>query len=127
MISTICRTLWGDVSVESYGSIVIALFWSFVASTMDTSSAKRGYPIIISGAQCGSVLGAFMMMTLPNVLGVPLLTSIAAVSVLIIPIMIKLFTVHHAKAFIVPGVKETKKPTGMIEGLKLICTKPYLM
>ncbi|MBX9831281.1 hypothetical protein K2X40_04960 [Candidatus Babeliales bacterium] len=115
------------VATESYGSLVIALFWSFVASAMDPASGKRGYPVIVSGAQCGSLLGAFLMATQSTALGVPLLTCIAAISVLMIPLMIKLFTVHHAKAFVAAGDKEKKKPTGVIEGLKLICTKPYLM
>lgn len=115
------------VATESYGSIVIALFWSFVASTMDPASGKRGYPLILSGAQFGSLLGATLVATQSTTLGVPVLAAIAATSVFIIPLMIKLFTVHHKKAFTAPHSSEKKNPTGVLEGLKLIFTKPYLM
>ncbi|QQR48697.1 hypothetical protein IPF37_03990 [bacterium] len=115
------------VATESYGSIVIALFWSFVASSMDPASGKRGYPLIVFGAQFGSILGTALVATQSTTLGIPLLTAIAAMSMLMISPMIRLFTVHHPRAFVVSGAQENKKPTGIIEGLRLICTKPYLM
>lgn len=114
------------VATESFGSLVVALFWSFVAGSVDTSTAKRGYPIIVSGAQCGSLLGAILV-TQSAYIGVPFLSCIAGLGVLMVPLMIKIFTSHHKQAFVAPGTKETKKPTGVIEGLKLIVTKPYLM
>ena len=43
--------------IESYGSIVVALFWSFVASCTSSGSAKKGYALIVTGGQIGSILG----------------------------------------------------------------------
>lgn len=115
------------VAVESFGSIVVALFWSFVASVMEPASAKRGYPVIVSGAQLGSILGTLLVMTQVARIGEPILFGFAALVVLMVPFMIKIFHTQHYDAVTIPGVHETKKATGIIEGLKLIMTKPYLM
>ena len=45
------------IAVESFGSLVISLFWSFVASNTDTKTSKKGYGFIILGAQIGSMTG----------------------------------------------------------------------
>jgi len=115
------------VSVESFGSIVVALFWSFVASVMDPQSAKRGYPVIVSGAQLGSILGTLLVMTQVSRVGEPILFGCAAITVLLVPFMLKRFHAQKFDAVTIPGLKEEKKATGIIEGLKLIMTKPYLM
>jgi AAA family ATP:ADP antiporter len=51
------------LGVESFGSLMVALFWSFVASSTLPESAKKGYPIIISGAQVGSITGPYLVTT----------------------------------------------------------------
>ncbi len=112
------------LSIESFGSLVVALFWSFVASSTDTSSAKKGYALIISGAQVGSIAGPFLASNAKS-FGMPLLTIFVAIGILIVPILIKLFiTVHPSAAEKSPA--STEKKTGIIEGLKLLLTRPYL-
>ncbi|MFA5074490.1 MAG: Npt1/Npt2 family nucleotide transporter [Candidatus Babeliales bacterium] len=113
------------VMIESMGSIIVALFWSFVASSTNPASAKRGFALIISGAQLGSILGPTIDRYAEN-LGLPLLTVIAAVGVFIVPILIMFFmTTSSAVSTAVP---EKEKPkTGMLEGLKLLVTRPYLL
>lgn len=116
------------MTIESFGSIVVALFWSFVASTMDPESAKRGYPVIVSGAQLGSILGSVLIMTQATRLGLPILMLIAAMSVLFVAVMIKIFAQHHYEVTPkLPGAHEQKEDTGVIEGLKLIVTRSYLL
>src|SRR3989338_1083392 len=43
--------------VETVGTVMAALFWAFVADTTTPESAKRGYPLIVMGAQIGGVIG----------------------------------------------------------------------
>jgi ATP:ADP antiporter, AAA family len=113
------------VAVEAFGSIVVSLFWAYVASIMDTASAKKGYPLILAGAQLGSILGSVAVMTLPQVIGVPILFGIAAGLVLIVPFLIRIFSQKYKQQTM--GTVQEKKATGIFEGLRLIGTKPYLM
>src|ERR1700733_13527277 len=47
------------VFVESFGSLVIALFWAFATDTTGTDSAKRGFPLVVSIGQMGGILLPF--------------------------------------------------------------------
>lgn len=114
------------IAVEAFGSIGVSLFWAYVASIMDTITAKKGYPLILSGAQLGSILGSVAVMTLPSIIGVPTLFGIAAGCVFVVPLLIRIFSKKYVPQTI-QNNQETKKPTSIIEGLRLIGTKPYLM
>lgn len=46
-------------SVEAYGSLMVALFWSYTNSIMDLEQAKGTYGLIISIAQIGENLASF--------------------------------------------------------------------
>lgn len=110
------------LGIETFGSLVVALFWSFVASTTDTASAKKGYALIIGGAQIGSIAGPALN-TMASTLGIPVLFGIAAAGIFLVPLLIARFVKKY------PYAHEPKsdKKTGPIEGLKLLLSKPYLM
>lgn len=112
------------LGIESFGSLVVALFWSFVASTTDTASAKRGYGLIIAGAQIGSIAGPTLA-TFAELIGLPQLAAIVALGIAIVPLMIFFFVRMYPSAA-VEKVSE-KKSTGPIEGLRLLLSKPYLL
>ena len=113
------------VAIEAFGSIVVSLFWAYVASIMDNASARRGYPVILAGAQFGTILGSILTMTMATRIGVPVLFAIAAMAVLCVPVMMKIFTLCYPAPENV--VQEKKASTGILEGLRLILSKPYLM
>ena len=111
--------------LESFGSIFVALFWSFVASRTSTESAKRGYGMIMSTAQLGVILGPLMVSQFATKWGLPVLWAIGGALVCLVPFIITYFNA------VVPqeaGVKQEapKKKTGMFEGLKLLFSKSYL-
>jgi len=110
------------LSIETFGSLVVALFWSFVASTTDTASAKKGYALIIGGAQIGSMAGPALN-TMASILGIPVLFGIAAAGIFAVPLLIARFVTKYPYAHSPKG----EKKTGPIEGLKLLLSKPYLM
>jgi ATP:ADP antiporter, AAA family len=112
------------LSIESFGSLVVALFWSFVSSSTDTAMAKRGYALILGGAQIGAIFGPFMA-TRSEFFGVPVLAGFVAVGIFIVPCLIRLFISFYPSAAEV-GPSVGGKKTGMIEGLKLLLTRPYL-
>ncbi len=112
------------LAIESFGSLVVALFWSFVASTTETASAKRGYGLIIAGAQIGSISGPTIA-TYATYIGMPQLSVIVSVGIFIVPLLVMLFVSQFpaAKA----EAPSEKKATGLFEGLRLLVRQPYLL
>ncbi len=113
------------LSIESFGSLAVVLFWSFVASTNDTVSAKKGYALIVCGAQVGSVVGP-RLAQMATWIGIPLLLVIVVCGILIVPFLVSLFVSKY------PNLKEVepyeeKKTTGPIEGLRLLFSNIYLI
>lgn len=50
---------WGwvwYVYVESFGTLMVSLFWAFAADITKPDSAARGYPIVVLGGQLGNIL-----------------------------------------------------------------------
>ena len=113
------------LGVESFASLVVTLFWSFVTSSTDNESAKRGYALIFAGAQIGTIIGPSLAKHARQI-GVPLLVFIAACGIMIISLMIKFFIKIYPQTINV-AVKEKKVSTGFLEGLRLLFTKPYLI
>ncbi len=45
------------VFVESYGSLVVALFWAFASDTTESNSAKKGFYLVTAIGQLGGIIG----------------------------------------------------------------------
>ncbi len=115
------------LTIESFGSTLPALFWAFVASTTTADSAKRGYPMIATCTQVGTIIGPWLVGSLGLVYGLPIFFTISGLLVFCVPFMITFFNraVEQDPAL---EEKEGSKPkTGFTEGLRLVLTKPYLM
>ncbi len=55
---------WGwawYVYVESFGSLIVALFWAFAADTTTPESASRGFPVVALGGQLGNIFGPWFL------------------------------------------------------------------
>lgn len=50
----------GFFLTDAYGSIMTTLFWSFAVSLTTVEEAKKGFPLIIAGAQLGSISGSLL-------------------------------------------------------------------
>lgn len=112
------------IAIESFGSLLVSLFWSFVASNTEASSAKRGYALIILGAQLGS-MGGPLIATRAKIFGLPMLTLFVGFALLFVPLLVKLFIIKYPSA--AEGNIKTKKKTSPWEGLRLIATRKYLL
>lgn len=112
------------LAIESFVMLACTLFWSFVASSMDTLSAKRGYPIILFAAQVGSLLGCSVG-TRATKIGLSKLLFVAALGIFLIPVLIRIFVKRYSVAPVAQVHEE--KATGLVEGLRLLLTKPYVM
>jgi ATP:ADP antiporter, AAA family len=114
--------------IESYGSVMIVLFWSFVASVSDASSAKKSYSLVVASGQVGAIIGPFLAWH-AKCIGLTLLFSIATLSIVFLMLTIRYFIKIIPREQLVPFAKEETQKTkpGFLEGLKLLLTKPYLM
>jgi AAA family ATP:ADP antiporter len=77
-------------AIEAYGSLMVALFWSFTNSIMDLEQAKGAYGLIISFAQVGAILGSTLA-TQSVEMGIAQLYLFGSISVFLVSIFIKLY------------------------------------
>eukprot|EP01095_Lingulamoeba_sp_RSL-Kostka_P005740 TRINITY_DN173_c0_g1_i1.p1 TRINITY_DN173_c0_g1~~TRINITY_DN173_c0_g1_i1.p1 ORF type:complete len:457 (-),score=100.07 TRINITY_DN173_c0_g1_i1:147-1517(-) len=125
-------------SIESFGSIVVALFWSFVASHTVSDSAKKGYAIIVTGGQIGSILGP-LLVTQTEWVGISNLILIAGGEIVIVMALTKLYMnkvgyeeeriagIQNEEEMNDNSNKTPKKPKSILIGLKLLFSDSYLL
>ena len=120
--------------VETIGSILVTFFWSFASDITTPESAKRGYPLVILGAQFGTVFFPLMGEQVITYYGSGAAVACGSAAFLLIPLMVYYF-MHTVPKNQMQGfkAKETTalegkplKPT-FYEGLQLIATRPYLL
>lgn len=113
--------------IEVFGSIMPQLFWSVVNSTTAPESAKRGYPLVIAGAQVGSILGSLMTMY-TKYFGSEIIFVLGACMVAAIAVMVFVYlaVVPASSRMSINKQDDSAKKTGMTEGLKIILTRPYV-
>jgi len=116
--------------IESYGSICVALFWSFVTSSTNSTSAKKGYPMIVTGGQIGSIIGPSLA-TATEYLSIPTLFIIAVMEISLVISLTRYYMVKIGNEELATHTTvdptEKKKTTGLLVGLKLLLTEKYLM
>lgn len=114
----------GYLITESYGSLVIAMFWSFTVSSTKTDEAKRGFPFMIAFSQIATIGGsALVFFNLPDwSLFVLCLTSLLCVMGTIY------YLVNNVpKEEMVSDKVEKKSKPDFLAGIRLLLTRPYLM
>jgi len=121
-------------AIESFGSLVAALFWSFSNSITDSSSAKRGFPLIVAGAQVGAVAGSSLMIFTGKIGSLWPLLAIATLFVVAVMLVIRHFMkVVPAEQMVgdrAAAATEKEKDGfiwGFVSGLWLLLSRPYLL
>lgn len=122
--------------VESFGSLVVALFWAFATDTTEPSPAKRGFPFVVAIGQMGGIVFPYSIGGLPHRLGLATDTismiCLGLLILLIIP-LVRYFLKATPKHLLVSfqggneKVKEQQEEPGFLEGLKLMLKHRYLM
>lgn len=109
---------------ESFGSVLVALFWSFTVSSSTSDQAKRTFPFIVALGQLGSILGSSMLLYGINTWILFWLPIFALAGVfLTIRYLIKTIPASEMKS----DKEEKKSKPDMFAGIKLLVTEPYLM
>ncbi len=144
------------VYVESFGSLMVALFWAFMADTTTPESAKKGYFLLAMAGQVGGMIGSGYLAGLAsslrslegstNVIGKAIYSTYmwfggtSAVVVLIVGVLILgiipivWMLMHTIPTDQLEGYEgeETKEQReedekpGALDGFKLMLTQPYL-
>ncbi len=124
------------VFVESFGSLVIALFWAFATDTTIAASAKRGFPLVVAIGQIGGILLPYSVGGLPHrlhlgtdavsmlILSALVLTIIPLVKYFLRATPAPLLASFHGKN---EAEVERKQEPGFFEGLKLLLKHRYLL
>jgi len=113
----------GYLLTESYGSLVVALFWSFTVSKSTSDQAKRCFPFVITIAQIGTIIGSSLVyISFSNefLFGLSLLSLVGVI------VSIRYFVNNITDDAEAAAPTKNKKPD-MLAGIKLILTQPYLM
>lgn len=124
------------IFVETYGSLIPALFWSIAADTTTPDSAKKGFSFIVALGQFGGIVGPYLIASLPRRLG--LQTSALSLFICVITIGFSMFflrrffvktpahllTAYHGTN---EEKEESKQEAGFFEGLKLLLNHKYLL
>lgn len=121
-------------AIESFGSLVPALFWSFTNSITDSESAKRSFPLIIATAQMGAIAGSTLLLFSESIGNLWPILMIASLFVFLIVPMVHYFmkTIPETQLIGNPVAASTEKIkegflTGFISGLTLLVTRSYLL
>ncbi len=121
--------------VESFGSLVVALFWAFAVDATPPISAKRGFPLVVTFGQLGGVIFPYTIAGMPHRLGFSTdflsLICLSLIILCIIPLVRyflratppPLLTSFHEKK----EAEKTQEEAGFFEGLKLLLRNRYLL
>jgi AAA family ATP:ADP antiporter len=126
--------LW-YVYVESFGSLIVALFWAFTTDITQEESAKRGFPVIALGGQMGNMVGPMLRAKYLGLAHSGPIVYLAAFLMVVTGFLMWLFMRVTPQQQLVgfeeinTGHTDTEahKEPGFFEGLRLMLTKPYLL
>ncbi len=124
------------VFVESYGSLIVALFWAIATDITASESAKKGFYLVTALGQFGGIIGPMFISSLRSTLGLDtsaLSVGIVAFGILGLSALMKNFmrvTPSHLLASFhgknEKHVEEEQEP-GFFEGLRLLLKHNYLL
>jgi len=122
--------------VESFGSLVVALFWAFAADTTDPTHAKRGFPLVVAIGQLGGIICPYSIGGLPDRLGHATdslsIMCLGLLTLFLIP-LIRYFLRATPKDLLASfhgkneKTVEKQQEPGFLEGLKLLIQNRYLL
>lgn len=121
-------------AIESFGSLLPALFWSFVNSITTTESAKSGFPFVFASAQLGAIFGSGLLFFSDRIGSLWPIVALSAIFVISVVPLVKYFMSTTPAEQLVGNktAAETEKVKegfiqGLVSGFTLLITRPYLI
>lgn len=120
------------VWVESFGSLMVALFWAIVTDITSPESAKRGFPLVALFGQVGNMIGPrFLNAKALGFSNSAPVVGIVAVLLFAVGAMfwvfMKVTPASQLKGYNASDESEVESEPGFFEGLKLLVTQGYLL
>jgi len=116
-------------SIESFGSVMVSLFWSFANSNFDLETAKASYGLLVATAQIGSIIGPTLVSINAEKWGVAYCYFLGAICMLLLQacmyVYIKVYGTDETRAS-ASSTKKKKKGAGVLEGLHLFIKHHYV-
>uniref|UniRef100_A0A7S4B8E2 ADP,ATP carrier protein n=1 Tax=Chrysotila carterae TaxID=13221 RepID=A0A7S4B8E2_CHRCT len=116
-------------AIESYGSLVVSLFWQHINAQMNLKEAKAQYGLIVAGGQVGAISGCTLVVS-SRTLGVAELYYLGGILTLTPPIIVyfylKRFPIVAANST-THGAAAKRVAPGFLEGLRLLFRHPYVL
>jgi AAA family ATP:ADP antiporter len=121
-------------SIESFGSVMVSLFWSFCNSNFSLKEAKASYGVMTATAQVGSILGPVLVNRLVDTWGTAWCYLIGASCMLWLQGTIYMYVSIYGTAernfkvtkTVTNAVVPKKKKAGVLEGLQLFIKYNYV-
>eukprot|EP00563_Minutocellus_polymorphus_P008483 CAMPEP_0181023250 /NCGR_PEP_ID=MMETSP1070-20121207/1953_1 /TAXON_ID=265543 /ORGANISM="Minutocellus polymorphus, Strain NH13" /LENGTH=716 /DNA_ID=CAMNT_0023100257 /DNA_START=480 /DNA_END=2630 /DNA_ORIENTATION=+ len=123
--------------IESFGSVMVSLFWSFANSNFNIETAKASYGLLVATAQVGSILGPTIVNRYAATVGVPKVYFCGAICMLLVQASMYLYIQAYgsaeeikkkadAEADANAPPKKKKEKAGVLEGLHLFAKHNYV-
>ena len=129
-------TMLGWISffaIESYGSLAVTLFWSFMNSMYSLQGAKKTYGYIIAGSQFGSIIGPTLTANNKYLGGIPPVFGVGSLCPILSAVVIFVYMKKYGFSDIENKLNKQedttvpkKAKTGIFEGLRLFAKHPYV-
>ena len=127
------------VFIETYISLMVSAYWSFIHDVTSAKSAKKGYGMIMFGSQLGGLLftsfGSFLSKdvsnyssTVPIIALISFLTFFVVIAVIFIlkkTVSENIMTSQPENQNLTNLIKK-RDNIGFLEGLKVLIKKPYV-
>ena len=125
-------------AIESFGSVMVSLFWSFANSNISLETAKASYGVMVATAQLGSIIGPAVVQVFSNTWGLAKCYLLGAWIMLLLQGTMYYYVKTYGSAeeqqakrdaeAAAAGVKKkaTKEKAGILEGLYLFWEHNYV-
>lgn len=121
------------IFVDTFGYLMVSLFWSFMSDTTSPETAKKRYFTLAIGGQTGGLIAPLIASYVTSLYGtgLTLLIPVCSLAILVFCIMyyMKNFSDSNSdelQEFSHNKPLEGEPETGFFEGLNLIFKRPYL-
>jgi AAA family ATP:ADP antiporter len=119
------------LAVESFGSIMVVLFWTYAADVSSPEAGKKWFPFLSFMAQFGQLFGSAINAGYLGQYTLKMQLTICSFSIIFIGFLVYLFKKVIPESELRSyndGVKEEKKTkVSKLESLRLIVSQPYLL
>ena len=117
-------------SIESFGSVVVSLFWSFANSNFSLETAKASYGVMVAFAQVGSIIGPTIVNQYASSIGVAKCYLLGAGCMVMLQFTmyfyIHIYGTQDRNGVAPPTKAKRKSKAGILEGLELFWKHNYV-